>query len=130
MSNERSPRDVCSITIGISGLMQAPSIPGGGGSVAGGPQLRLLLGSFLVGRPDRVPGLRDVHRDRLHLGGHAVERGAEADVLAQVLVAAGVPELVDHVVGIFARLFSLDRKSTRLNSSHSQISYAVFCLKK
>src|SRR5688572_31790822 len=27
-------------------------------------------------------------------------------------------------------LGSLDRKSTRLNSSHSQISYAVFCLKK
>src|SRR2546427_9494516 len=26
--------------------------------------------------------------------------------------------------------FNLDRKSTRLNSSHSQISYAVFCLKK
>src|SRR2546430_3021230 len=30
------------------------------------------------------------------------------------------------------RLFGVDqdRKSTRLNSSHSQISYAVFCLKK
>src|SRR5256884_3574667 len=27
-------------------------------------------------------------------------------------------------------LFSLDRKSTRLNSSHGYISYAVFCLKK
>src|SRR2546430_11304311 len=27
-------------------------------------------------------------------------------------------------------LENLDRKSTRLNSSHSQISYAVFCLKK
>src|SRR2546427_3178043 len=26
--------------------------------------------------------------------------------------------------------YSKDRKSTRLNSSHSQISYAVFCLKK
>src|SRR2546430_15031771 len=26
--------------------------------------------------------------------------------------------------------FHRDRKSTRLNSSHSQISYAVFCLKK
>src|SRR2546430_16723431 len=26
--------------------------------------------------------------------------------------------------------FVVDRKSTRLNSSHSQISYAVFCLKK
>src|SRR2546421_7712934 len=28
------------------------------------------------------------------------------------------------------RLRTLDRKSTRLNSSHDQISYAVFCLKK
>src|SRR2546427_8293153 len=28
------------------------------------------------------------------------------------------------------RLGLRDRKSTRLNSSHSQISYAVFCLKK
>src|SRR5688572_31580281 len=27
-------------------------------------------------------------------------------------------------------LITVDRKSTRLNSSHSQISYAVFCLKK
>src|SRR5438309_4306366 len=27
-------------------------------------------------------------------------------------------------------LFARDRKSTRLNSSHSSISYAVFCLKK
>src|SRR2546427_8643750 len=30
--------------------------------------------------------------------------------------------------GVFVR--QTDRKSTRLNSSHSQISYAVFCLKK
>src|SRR2546427_6242084 len=29
-----------------------------------------------------------------------------------------------------SRSRSRDRKSTRLNSSHSQISYAVFCLKK
>src|SRR6266478_1004390 len=28
------------------------------------------------------------------------------------------------------RVAERDRKSTRLNSSHSQISYAVFCLKK
>src|SRR2546430_9034567 len=28
------------------------------------------------------------------------------------------------------RAIASDRKSTRLNSSHSQISYAVFCLKK
>src|SRR3712207_8565005 len=30
----------------------------------------------------------------------------------------------------FAMLVTLDRKSTRLNSSHANISYAVFCLKK
>src|SRR2546430_12339009 len=31
---------------------------------------------------------------------------------------------------LLRRSVSADRKSTRLNSSHSQISYAVFCLKK
>src|SRR2546427_8766562 len=39
----------------------------------------------------------------------------------QRALEAGVPHL---------DLEGLDRKSTRLNSSHSQISYAVFCLKK
>src|SRR2546430_10549252 len=32
--------------------------------------------------------------------------------------------------GLVAARGERDRKSTRLNSSHSQISYAVFCLKK
>src|SRR2546427_9400417 len=31
---------------------------------------------------------------------------------------------------VFTPSVNTDRKSTRLNSSHSQISYAVFCLKK
>src|SRR5206468_13026570 len=31
---------------------------------------------------------------------------------------------------INSSMFGQDRKSTRLNSSHDQISYAVFCLKK
>src|SRR2546430_14624975 len=31
---------------------------------------------------------------------------------------------------VWGLAYALDRKSTRLNSSHSQISYAVFCLKK
>src|SRR5206468_5756218 len=35
-----------------------------------------------------------------------------------------------EIAGLEARLISRDRKSTRLNSSHDQISYAVFCLKK
>src|SRR5690625_6517547 len=34
------------------------------------------------------------------------------------------------LAGILFVLLSLDRKSTRLNSSHVAISYAVFCLKK
>src|SRR2546430_8672838 len=40
--------------------------------------------------------------------------------------------IVRHVgFAPFARAVAVqDRKSTRLNSSHSQISYAVFCLKK
>src|SRR2546430_8837925 len=33
-------------------------------------------------------------------------------------------------LGLIAKGAVTDRKSTRLNSSHSQISYAVFCLKK
>src|SRR2546427_9577168 len=33
-------------------------------------------------------------------------------------------------IGAHRPITRLDRKSTRLNSSHSQISYAVFCLKK
>src|SRR5688572_31463513 len=37
---------------------------------------------------------------------------------------------VQHTMKWEARFLHRDRKSTRLNSSHSQISYAVFCLKK
>src|SRR5260221_9992540 len=34
------------------------------------------------------------------------------------------------VLGLLCGIVTLDRKSTRLNSSHTVISYAVFCLKK
>src|SRR5258708_29615309 len=42
------------------------------------------------------------------------------------------PEAQDLVQGFFGHLLekNTDRKSTRLNSSHQIISYAVFCLKK
>src|SRR5687768_17996773 len=56
----------------------------------------------------------------------------------------GIPELMAVLVGLaqqymkkrlerrydYVRGIILDRKSTRLNSSHGYISYAVFCLKK
>src|SRR5206468_11055942 len=49
----------------------------------------------------------------------------------------GEPLLYAVIGGTFGGVFAVtynfalrDRKSTRLNSSHDQISYAVFCLKK
>src|SRR2546429_6608521 len=42
-----------------------------------------------------------------------------------ILLAAGI-----GCIANWLRNRSLDRKSTRLNSSHGYISYAVFCLKK
>src|SRR4051794_41410879 len=47
-----------------------------------------------------------------------------------VHVFGGQPE-VDELAGLGGHaVASSDRKSTRLNSSHPSISYAVFCLKK
>src|SRR2546430_12788844 len=43
------------------------------------------------------------------------------------ILRSGSAEVVKESDGAAA---AQDRKSTRLNSSHSQISYAVFCLKK
>src|SRR5258708_8756945 len=59
-------------------------------------------------------------------------RSDDLEQLGAVLRAArptiffGVPRVWEKLVGRAAR----DRKSTRLNSSHQIISYAVFCLKK
>src|SRR3712207_8259123 len=39
-------------------------------------------------------------------------------------------DLARHVLRPVRLVAALDRKSTRLNSSHANISYAVFCLKK
>src|SRR2546427_6356029 len=57
--------------------------------------------------------------------GWVVRRGAEAEWREPASARRAPPPRVRH--GTPRRA---DRKSTRLNSSHSQISYAVFCLKK
>src|SRR2546427_6678620 len=53
-------------------------------------------------------------------------------VLGEKALAVGLLGQQRHLIGLGQLGIELgqDRKSTRLNSSHSQISYAVFCLKK
>src|SRR5690242_21455129 len=74
---------------------------------------------FRSGRQRRAPHVRRAHgaADLLHLGLH------ELDPLELVRP----PEIVGEPR---RRQPPGDRKSTRLNSSHMSISYAVFCLKK
>src|SRR2546430_10777500 len=55
-------------------------------------------------------------------------RGAESEDNELDEPLPDAEHLVAEAVGLAGD--DLDRKSTRLNSSHSQISYAVFCLKK
>src|SRR2546430_11361773 len=69
-----------------------------------------LFRSVLNARDDCPPRVQD---GRLQL------RVVEADGYGEV-----------QMLGRAGGELGLDRKSTRLNSSHSQISYAVFCLKK
>src|SRR2546430_7924884 len=57
----------------------------------------------------------------------SIIRGFAEVLPARVTVLAETAELAAE---IDLERAEADRKSTRLNSSHSQISYAVFCLKK
>src|SRR2546430_8165224 len=88
-----------------------------------------------------------LHRgDVLALAPVEIRRALDREVVAfgrargpDDLFGIGIEERRDVPARLFHRLLRLpaegvraarDRKSTRLNSSHSQISYAVFCLKK
>src|SRR2546427_2877638 len=69
--------------------------------------------------------------------GHIAHRALAMQGLAHARVVQRVGEAFAPAFhqGLQVRLEMIelleqDRKSTRLNSSHSQISYAVFCLKK
>src|SRR5690606_39524209 len=55
-----------------------------------------------------------------------------SDPLVSAAREVRIPTTYAHKGGVaaLARAFTQDRKSTRLNSSHVKISYAVFCLKK
>src|SRR5437762_4959195 len=70
---------------------------------------------------------------KMHItaGANASTEPAGNFVIAQVNVrAAGRADCRRRGARNLLFAFTLDRKSTRLNSSHRCISYAVFCLKK
>src|SRR2546427_7598226 len=74
------------------------------------------LGALVIKEAVRRAGVDAALVDEVILGN--VLQGGEGQAPArQAAIHAGLPG-------------TIDRKSTRLNSSHSQISYAVFCLKK
>src|SRR2546430_6887220 len=70
-------------------------------------------------------------RRRLGDSGRVPERGLALEGALEALGGLGrAPGLEGHDAQVSQHARLTDRKSTRLNSSHSQISYAVFCLKK
>src|SRR5438270_8784825 len=73
---------------------------------------------LMIRRPPRSTLFPYTTLFRSLLGG-AFDEGLETAEETEEVVLVGA---LEHV--------TKDRKSTRLNSSHSQISYAVFCLKK
>src|SRR2546422_6293625 len=75
----------------------------------------------LVGLGRGLDEGRGAERPRHRLG----DAAAGAD-----LHALQVGQGLDRPLGIEHLAWPVDRKSTRLNSSHGYISYAVFCLKK
>src|SRR5207247_7795870 len=91
-------------------------------------ELRVLaLGLVLaVGGVASVAFFADRVRQALTREAHQV-LGADTLMTAD---HAWAPELRDEISRRGLRRAERDRKSTRLNSSHEWISYAVFCLKK
>src|SRR5205085_5542742 len=78
-------------------------------------------------------------RSRLHVPHPPARPGQEPDFSYLEISPAGAvnrPDItasardIENLSLEMVRVAEIDRKSTRLNSSHSQISYAVFCLKK
>src|SRR5437870_8415128 len=80
-----------------------------------------------LGEPLRHDG-HGVGRDLLEVGGLPVVAGTLRERRVEQGVLYGVWERPEHVHQ--RGRGPPDRKSTRLNSSHVAISYAVFCLKK
>src|SRR2546427_6523882 len=111
-------------------IFKVPSLPG----VDGEAVVREAR-SLIVRKLDQ-PARRAFLQRSLTLGGLSLLTGCSISDDSHVEAALSqVSRFNDRMQGLLfsptrlAPTYS-DRKSTRLNSSHSQISYAVFCLKK
>src|SRR5207253_9634301 len=71
-----------------------------------------------------------VRADALLVAPGVVERVPQPEHRAAGAHALGAVHCLHRALDTFGNAGSEDRKSTRLNSSHVAISYAVFCLKK
>src|SRR5690606_41174185 len=71
-------------------------------------------------------GLEGMIRNPKYAAAAEIAAGAGAGAAMEVAESAGVGEAGQALSGLVG---GIDRKSTRLNSSHVKISYAVFCLK-
>src|SRR5437899_4739027 len=107
---------------------------------SGGPNTSRALSSFnlthvkLLRAPEFLLQFAEIHLDESRSTvGAGIGHCAMAQVLDQVFELTAGKRVVG-LNGVAANRFGhrvfADRKSTRLNSSHLGISYAVFCLKK
>src|SRR5947209_10357220 len=69
-------------------------------------------------------------KEPLHTFSMNTQAGPHLSRLDYVFIDSSQSHLQTNITTSFANSDHLDRKSTRLNSSHANISYAVFCLKK
>src|SRR5687768_17741104 len=91
------------------------------------PRSTLFPYTTLFRSDDRLAGVLVVPADDRGLGDLRVRDDRRLDLRRRQPVPADVDDVVDAPDDPEV---AVDRKSTRLNSSHGYISYAVFCLKK
>src|SRR6185312_12792240 len=123
------------VTLGIVafGFLWVPLFGGG----FAGTMAHLIIGFTLMGLTFGPMGaiLPELFPTNVRYTGSAVAYNFSSILGASVapFIAVALWQAANgstFLVGMYLSAAAVDRKSTRLNSSHDQISYAVFCLKK
>src|SRR5690554_4753524 len=125
-------------------MIEAPETAVGSMKTNSVPKNLVIKLSEILGEVDRVPkrGRNEFHKYDYVMESDLVEAVRQKLAERHVFLLSSVEELrredtlteakirFTFLDGDTGESLSLDRKSTRLNSSHVRISYAVFCLKK